>query len=45
LVAIALLVARRVERRDAVPFGPSMIIGAGLALVWGQAIGDWYLGA
>jgi leader peptidase (prepilin peptidase)/N-methyltransferase len=45
LVAITLLVARRVGRRDAVPFGPSMIIGAGFALVWGQAIGDWYLGA
>ena len=44
LVSVALLAARRVGRRDAVPFGPSMIIGAGLALAWGQAIGDWYLG-
>ena len=43
VVSVGLLVARRVGRRDAVPFGPSMVIGAGIALAWGRAIGDWYL--
>jgi len=45
VASVALLVARRVGRRDAVPFGPSMVIGAGIALAWGRAIADWYLGA
>jgi len=44
VAAVGMLVARRVGRRDALPFGPSMVIGAGIALVWGRAIVDWYLG-
>jgi leader peptidase (prepilin peptidase)/N-methyltransferase len=44
VVAIALLLARRVSRRDAVPFGPSMVTGALVALVVGESLADWYLG-
>jgi leader peptidase (prepilin peptidase)/N-methyltransferase len=44
LVALALLAARRAKRKDAIPFGPSMVAGAALALVWGEAIARWYLG-
>lgn len=44
LVALALLAARRAKRKDAIPFGPSMVAGAALALAWGEAIAGWYLG-
>jgi len=39
-----LLATRRAGRKDAMPFGPAMVIGAAIALAWGQAIADWYLG-
>ena len=32
LVALALLVTRRIGRRDAIPFGPFLLLGAALAL-------------
>jgi leader peptidase (prepilin peptidase)/N-methyltransferase len=38
-----LLLSRRAGRKDAMPFGPAMVIGAAVALVWGTAIADWYL--
>jgi leader peptidase (prepilin peptidase)/N-methyltransferase len=44
LVAVGLLLARRAGRKDAIPFGPAMVAGAALALVWGEAIARWYLG-
>jgi len=44
LAAVALLIARRVGRKDAIPFGPAMVAGAGLALAFGEAIVRWYLG-
>lgn len=44
LIGAGLLVMRRLGRKDAMPFGPAMVIGAALALVWGAAIADWYLG-
>jgi leader peptidase (prepilin peptidase)/N-methyltransferase len=44
LAAVALLAARRVHRKDAIPFGPAMVVGAGLALVFGEAVARWYLG-
>ena len=43
LIGGALLLARRAGRKDAMPFGPAMVLGAALALVWGTAIADWYL--
>jgi leader peptidase (prepilin peptidase)/N-methyltransferase len=44
LVALGLLVTRRAKRKDAIPFGPAMVAGAGLALAWGEAIIRWYAG-
>jgi len=39
-----LLVTRRAGRKDAMPFGPAMVFGAAVALVWGASIAGWYLG-
>lgn len=44
LVGVALLIARRVGRKETIPFGPAMIVGAYVGLVWGAEIVDWYLG-
>ena len=44
LVAIGLLVAGRARRRDLIPFGPSLILGAWIAIAAGDAINAWYLG-
>lgn len=43
LVAVALLIARRVKRSGGIPFGPSMLAGAWLGLVAGPAIWTAYL--
>lgn len=43
LISIVLLVTRRRGRKDAIPFGPSLIIGAWLGIAYGQQIADWYL--
>ncbi len=42
--SIVLLALRRRGRKDAIPFGPPMIVGAWLAVVWGRELLDWYLG-
>lgn len=42
IVGLGLLVARGASRYF--PFGPSMAVGAVLALVWGQSLWDWYWG-
>lgn len=44
LAAVALLAARRVTRKSAIPFGPAMVAGAGLALALGDTVARWYLG-
>lgn len=44
VVAIGLLAAGRRSRKDAIPFGPSLIVGAFIAIVWGEQIVDWYVG-
>ena len=44
LAGVVLLAARRVSRKDAIPFGPAMVAGAGLALALGDTIARWYLG-
>jgi leader peptidase (prepilin peptidase)/N-methyltransferase len=45
LVAGVLLLLRRANRKTALPFGPSMVAGAAIALVWGEALAGWYLGS
>jgi len=41
-VAITLLVMRRKGRKQAIPFGPFLAIGAMTALLWGNTLWDWY---
>jgi leader peptidase (prepilin peptidase)/N-methyltransferase len=43
-VAIALLLSRAVKRKDAIPFGPFLVVGAMVALIWGDNIMGWWLG-
>lgn len=43
LVSIVLLVTGRANRRTAVPFGPSMLVGALVAVLWAEPITAWYL--
>jgi len=42
VVAIGLLVSRIVGRKDAIPFGPFLAVGAVVSMVWGDRIIDWY---
>jgi leader peptidase (prepilin peptidase)/N-methyltransferase len=44
LAAILLLVTRKKGRKDAVPFGPSLIVGAWIGIAYGLEIAEWYLG-
>ncbi|NNC39654.1 MAG: prepilin peptidase [Acidimicrobiia bacterium] len=43
LVAIALLLSRKKGRKDAVPFGPSLVLGAWIGIAYGLEIAEWYL--
>jgi leader peptidase (prepilin peptidase)/N-methyltransferase len=43
-VGVVLLVLGRADRRSAVPFGPSMLVGALLAVLWADPVTAWYLG-
>jgi leader peptidase (prepilin peptidase)/N-methyltransferase len=43
LVSIVLLISRRMTRKDAIPFGPFMVVGGLIATIWGVGITDWYL--
>jgi leader peptidase (prepilin peptidase) / N-methyltransferase len=43
LVGIVLLVLGRATRRSPVPFGPSMLVGALVAIAWSEPIAAWYL--
>ncbi len=42
LVAILLLVSRKRGRKDAVPFGPFLALGACIVMMGGTEIVDWY---
>jgi leader peptidase (prepilin peptidase) / N-methyltransferase len=42
VIGVALIAARLRSRKDAVPFGPFMAMGAVLAVLWGRAILDAY---
>lgn len=44
LVSLLLLITRRKGRKDAIPFGPPLIFGAWVAIVWGEQLVTWYLG-
>ena len=38
-----LMIIKKKGRKDALPFGPFLAIGALLALLWGHEIVHWYL--
>jgi leader peptidase (prepilin peptidase)/N-methyltransferase len=42
-VAIGLLSTGRKGRKDPVPFGPFLALGAVVSLLWGQSLLAWYL--
>jgi leader peptidase (prepilin peptidase) / N-methyltransferase len=44
VVGIGLIVAKKRGRKDRVPFGPFLAVGTGLAIVFGEAILNVYLG-
>lgn len=43
-VGIALILLRRAKRKSAIPFGPWMLAGAWLGILFGEPIARWYLG-
>lgn len=43
LLAITLLLLRKKKRKDAIPFGPFLCLGAMATLLWGPNILNWYL--
>jgi leader peptidase (prepilin peptidase) / N-methyltransferase len=43
LVGGALMLGQRAGRKTAIPFGPFMLLGAFIAILWGQPIADAYV--
>lgn len=44
IVSILLLLTRKNSRQTKFAYGPYLVVGAWIALIWGQEIIDWYLG-
>jgi len=44
LVAVALLLAKKRGRKEAIPFGPFLSLAALVTLLWGSSMLNWYLG-
>jgi leader peptidase (prepilin peptidase)/N-methyltransferase len=44
LASILLLLLTKASRKDAIPFGPWLVLGSWLAIVVGDAVAEWYLG-
>jgi leader peptidase (prepilin peptidase)/N-methyltransferase len=42
-VGIVLMLLRRLGRKEPVPFGPFLAIGAVLTMVWGDSLLAWYI--
>jgi leader peptidase (prepilin peptidase)/N-methyltransferase len=43
LVVVPLMSARKLKKNSRIPFGPFLIAATFIALLWGQALIDWYL--
>ncbi len=43
IISVFLLAAKLKSRKDPIPFGPFIVLGFFITLLWGQAIIDWYL--
>jgi leader peptidase (prepilin peptidase)/N-methyltransferase len=44
VVGLWLIASKRLGRRQHIPFGPFLALGAVVALFWGEALIGWYLG-
>ncbi len=44
IVGLTLLVSGRVNKRHIIPFGPFLILGSMMAVVWGDHIWQWFIG-
>ncbi len=44
LAGIILIMSKIKSREDAVPFGPFIVLGSFITLLWGEKIISWYLG-
>jgi leader peptidase (prepilin peptidase)/N-methyltransferase len=44
LLSIGLLAVRAVGRKDAIPFGPAMVLGCYVGIAVGEPVARWYLG-
>ena len=44
IVAVALMIAKKRKRREAIPFGPFLAAGAMITLLWGNEILRWWIG-
>ena len=44
IVAVALVIAKKRKRREAIPFGPFLAVAAMVTMLWGSNILSWYLG-
>jgi leader peptidase (prepilin peptidase)/N-methyltransferase len=44
IVAVALMMAKKRKRREAIPFGPFLAVAAMVTLLWGSNILSWYAG-
>jgi len=42
IVGVALILLKQKRRKDPVPFGPFLALGALLAMVWGEELLAWY---
>ncbi|GMQ85684.1 MAG: hypothetical protein BMS9Abin07_1251 [Acidimicrobiia bacterium] len=42
LISLVLIISRLRSRKDAIPFGPYLVVGSYVALAWGSALADWY---
>ncbi len=45
VVGVVLIVVNRAGRKTAIPFGPFMLLGTLLGIIWGPALSDLYFGA
>ncbi len=44
LAGIILIIAKIKKREDVIPFGPFIVLGSLITLLWGEQIISWYLG-
>jgi leader peptidase (prepilin peptidase)/N-methyltransferase len=43
IVAVAMVIAKKRQRRQTIPFGPFLVVAAMITLLWGSTILEWYL--